>query len=82
MNTLLSYLLVTLYVLTIAGVIVVILSENRNPLKSLSWVIVLVLAPGVGLVCYFFFGQNLSKRRTISRRLRKQLEGFIRQSHR
>lgn len=82
MNTLLSYLLVTLYVLTIAGVILVILSENRNPLKSLSWVIVLVLAPVVGLVCYFFFGQNLSKRRTISRRLRKQLESFIRQSHR
>lgn len=82
MDTLLTYLLATLYVLTIAGVIVVIISENRNPLKSLSWVVVLILAPIVGLVCYFFFGQNLSKRRAISRRLRKQIEGFVRQSQR
>ena len=33
----------------------------------------LVLAPVVGLVFYFFFGQNLSKQRIISRRTRKRI---------
>lgn len=76
----LSYILLTIYTLSIVGVILVIISENRNPLKSMPWVIVLVLAPVVGLFFYFFFGQNLSKRRSISRRMRKQLDAYVSQS--
>lgn len=76
----LTYLLATLYGLSIVGVVVVIISENRNPLKSLPWLIVLLLAPIVGLVCYFFFGQNLSKRRAFSRRTRKQLATYLEQN--
>lgn len=77
MTTFVSYLLLTVYTLSIVGVIAVIISENRNPLKSMPWLIVLILAPVVGLFFYFFFGQNLSKRRNISRRARKQLDARI-----
>ncbi len=77
MPDLLTSLLITLYTLTVAGVILVIISENRNPLKSMPWLIVLLLAPVVGLVCYFFFGHNLSRRRSISRRMRKQLNAYL-----
>lgn len=77
MPEVLSYLLAAIYGVSIVGVIVVIISENRNPLKSLPWLIVLLLAPLVGLVFYFFFGQNLSKRRNLSRRSRKQVETFL-----
>ncbi len=70
---LLSHILLILYTITLAGVIVVIIAENRNPLKTLPWIIVLVLAPVVGLVFYFFFGQNLSKQRIISRRMRRRI---------
>ena len=73
----LSYLVAAIYALSVVGVVVVIISENRNPLKSVPWLVVLLLAPVVGLVCYFFFGQNLSKRRIISRRARKQLEAYL-----
>ena len=73
----LLYLLATIYFLSIVGVVVVIISENRNPLKSLPWLIVLLLAPVVGLLCYFFFGQDLSKRRYISRRVRKQVNNYL-----
>ncbi len=55
----------------------VIISENRNPLKSMPWIIVLILAPIVGLLFYFFFGQNLSKKRSFSRRMRKQLDAYV-----
>ncbi len=69
----LTYIFLTLYTVTIAGVICVIIADNRNPLRTLPWIIVLILAPVVGLIFYFFFGQNLSKRRLISRRMRRQM---------
>ena len=69
----LSILFLTIYTLAIVGVILVIITDNRNPLKSVPWIIVLLLAPVVGLVFYFFFGQNLSKQRIISRRTRRRI---------
>lgn len=62
MQQILTYFFLVVYSITILGIILVIITENRNPLKTLPWIIVLVLAPVVGLVFYFFFGQNLSKR--------------------
>ncbi|MDE6446299.1 MAG: cardiolipin synthase [Alistipes sp.] len=74
MQQLLTTLFFVGYTLTILGVILVIITDNRNPLKTLPWILVLVLAPGVGLFVYFFFGQNLSKQRIISRRTRKRAD--------
>ena len=38
-------ILTVLYVITVLAVIVVVLGENRNPVKSMAWVLVLVLLP-------------------------------------
>ena len=73
MQQILTYTFLVLYSITILGIVVVIITDNRNPLKTLPWIIVLLLAPVVGLVFYFFFGQNLSKKRIISRRTRKRI---------
>ncbi|SEF89925.1 cardiolipin synthase [Parabacteroides chinchillae] len=64
---------IILYCVTIVGLILVILTENRNPLKTIPWVIVLLLAPGIGLLFYFFFGQDNRKQRIISRRTYKRI---------
>lgn len=50
-------------------IIIRTLLQNRNPSTTLSWVLVLVLLPYVGLIFYFFFGQQLRKR-WIFRRLK------------
>ena len=71
---LLSLIFLCSYSLAILGVILVIITDNRNPLKSLPWILLLVLAPVVGLFCYFFFGQDLSKRRIIPRRMRRRMQ--------
>ena len=73
MQQILTYTFLTLYTVTILGIVLVIITDNRNPLKTLPWIIVLLLAPVAGLVFYFFFGQNLSKQRIISRRTRKRI---------
>jgi cardiolipin synthase len=62
-----------LYCITILGLILVIITENRNPLKTIPWVIVLFMLPGLGLVFYFFFGQDNRKQRIISRRTYKRI---------
>ena len=64
---------IILYSITIMGLVLVIIAENRNPLKTIPWVIVLLLAPGVGLLFYFFFGQYNRKQRIISRRTYKRI---------
>ena len=73
MQQILTYTFLVLYTVTILSIVLVIITDNRNPLKTLPWIIVLVFAPVVGLLFYFFFGQNLSKRRIISRRTRKRI---------
>lgn len=62
-----------LYALTILGVVAVVVSENRNPVKSLAWVTVLLVVPLVGLVLYLVFGRNIQNKRIISRRNRRKL---------
>lgn len=64
---------ILLYTITILGLVLVIITENRNPLKTISWVVVLLLAPGIGLLFYFFFGQDNRKQRIISRRTYKRI---------
>lgn len=57
------------YLITAVGVIIVIISENRNPIKTISWIMVLVFLPVIGLIIYAFFGQDYTKRRIISKRM-------------
>ncbi len=65
--------LVFLYVFSTISTIVVILSENRNPVKSLAWLTVLIFLPFAGLVLYAFFGRNIRSNRIHSRRNRRRL---------
>lgn len=51
----------------------VILSENRNPVRSLAWVTVLLLLPVFGLILYIFFGRNIKNTRMISRNARRRI---------
>ncbi len=48
--------------------------ENRNPVKSLGWSLVLIALPIVGLLLYVFFGQNVRRNKIISRKSIKQVE--------
>ena len=45
MQQILTYFFLVVYSVTILGIILVIITENRNPLKTLPWIVVLVLAP-------------------------------------
>jgi cardiolipin synthase len=63
-----SIILSVFYGYIIVSTIVVILLENRNPVKTISWLLVLVFLPFVGIVLYMLFGQDYRKRKIISKK--------------
>lgn len=62
------YSIYTIYALTVLGITVIIVSENRNPIKALSWIVLLLLLPLLGIVLYLFFGQSYKRKLMISKR--------------
>ncbi|SMG07431.1 cardiolipin synthase [Sphingobacterium psychroaquaticum] len=63
------------------GVISTLIIENGNPTKTLSWVLVIVFLPVIGIILYYLFGQKFSKVKRIKKvndgqaiRLKKEWE--------
>lgn len=56
------------YAISILVVVILIILENRSPLKTISWVLVLLLLPGLGFIFFIFFGQNFRKEKIIARK--------------
>ena len=73
MQTIFYLTLIILYTLSILGLTLVILLENRNPLKTIPWVLVLLFLPGIGIIFYIFFGQDNRRQRVISRKTYKRI---------
>jgi len=67
-------LVTVLYFLTVVFIAFLIILENRNPVKTISWILVLVLLPFAGIVIYLFFGQEYRKTKMYSRKGLKDLE--------
>ena len=59
-------IITAVYAMTIIGTILVVISENRNPIRTLAWVLVLVFVPAVGILFFYFFGQANRKKKSIS----------------
>ncbi|HIZ87840.1 MAG TPA: cardiolipin synthase [Candidatus Coprenecus pullistercoris] len=71
-----------LYLLNIAIAVyssIMLISSKRDPVKTLSWVMVMIMLPYIGVILYFFFGRNFRKDKMFSRKgardlgLRKEL---------
>ncbi|MDE6770426.1 MAG: PLDc N-terminal domain-containing protein, partial [Muribaculaceae bacterium] len=73
LSTWLAILIVSLYAIMIIASVVVVLRENRNPIRAMAWVIALIFLPGVGLVFYLFFGRSLKGLHMISRHNKRKL---------
>lgn len=69
----LAILLTALYASMVIAAVIVVLRENRNPIRALSWVIALVFLPGVGLIFYLFFGRSLRGLHMISRHNKRKI---------
>lgn len=57
--------------------VIIIISEKRNPVKSLAWISVLMFMPVVGFVFYIFFGRDQRSQRMISRKGKRKLKRLV-----
>ncbi len=55
-------------IIIIAFTLIVILTENRNPIKTIAWIMVLILLPVVGIVLYLYFGRNYRKEKIFTKK--------------
>ena len=56
-------------------VCIIISMENRDPQKTISWILVITLLPGLGLVLYLLFGKNVRKGRW--EKIKKQINDYL-----
>ena len=66
--TVLLDVLAILWVLTVVSVCLMIVTENGNPVKTLSWLLVILFIPVAGVIIYMFFGRNYRKEKIYTRK--------------
>lgn len=60
--------LAILWVITVVSICVMIVTENGNPVKTLSWLLVILFIPVAGVIIYMFFGRNYRKEKIYTRK--------------
>ena len=66
-SNMLSVLILAIYIYTLISTVVVIIMQNRNPIRSIAWIVALIFLPFVGLFFYLLFGQNIRQKNTINK---------------
>ena len=70
----------------IAVAVIHVIMDNRQPAKTMAWVLVIIFLPLIGIVFYLFFGINHRRERLVSQRSLDQLSkrsmlSFVEQQH-
>jgi cardiolipin synthase len=68
------FLFDSVYVITLVSAIIVVVLDNRNPVKTISWILVLIFLPYIGILLYIFFGQRFRKKKIISKKSIRSIE--------
>jgi len=81
---LLPTILFSVYQVIVVLTIIHVVMDNRQPVKTMAWALVIYFVPVAGIVLYLFFGVNTRKERLVSRRSMDQLTkrsmlGFVEQ---
>lgn len=65
--------------LTIANIVIIvtILIENRNPPKTLAWIMIIVFVPVIGIILYFFFGRDFQREKYFKKIDKKQRQYIL-----
>jgi cardiolipin synthase A/B len=56
------------YFTSIVFTIFLVIQQKGDPLKTISWILVIMLLPIAGIILYFFFGKNYRKEKIFSRK--------------
>lgn len=68
MSSFFLWLVLIGYVVLVVSTGTVVVLENRQPAKTIAWLIVITLLPVVGLVFFYFFGQDERRKYILHRK--------------
>ncbi|HEY9125215.1 MAG TPA: phospholipase D-like domain-containing protein, partial [Bacteroidales bacterium] len=60
--------LIILYSITVSFIIYLVIKQRGEPLKTISWLLVIILIPIAGIILYFYFGQNYRRQKIFNRK--------------
>lgn len=75
-------LLEIIYLVTVLFTIVLVIQQKGDPLKTVSWIMVLLLIPIGGIILYFYFGKNYRRQKIFNRKGLSDMERMRDFSHR
>ena len=61
-------LLKVLYILTIVFMVILVIQQRGDPMKTIAWLMVVTFIPLLGIILYFYFGKNYRKEKIFSRK--------------
>ena len=61
-------LLKALVVVTIVFMVILVIQQRGDPMKTIAWLLVVIFLPLIGIALYFFFGKNYRKEKIFSRK--------------
>lgn len=67
------WLIFVIYAVVVVLTMITILMDNRQPAKTMAWILVLWFIPLLGIILYFFFGQNIRREHIVSKKSLDQL---------
>lgn len=70
-----SLVLTIVYFVVVISCVAVVVTENKNPIRAISWTLALLFLPVVGVVFYLFFGRSIKGKALVSRKIRRKLLG-------
>ena len=66
-NVIVAFFYLVYFAVVLTTIFVVIL-DNRNPVKTMAWILVLFFLPVIGLLFYLFFGRSTRKEQLITKK--------------
>ncbi|HET6493794.1 MAG TPA: cardiolipin synthase [Thermoleophilia bacterium] len=66
-----------LIALALVGVVITLITDDRDPSTVLAWLFVLMVLPGIGLIAYFLIGRNFRRDSPRRRRLAGEVVGLV-----
>ena len=82
--TVVVYVIIAFYLFLVLNSMGAVMLDNRQPVKTIAWLLVILLIPIIGLLFYYFFGQNIRREFVLSKKsldmlMQKVISHYVRQ---
>ncbi len=75
------YIFGIVYLITVLFIVLLIIQQKGDPLRTITWSLVILLIPIIGIILYFYFGKNYRRQKIFNRKGLSDMERMRDFSH-